>query len=124
MVAELRRILLVDDDPSFRALARHLLERAGYSVEEAADGSQGLRQLRQNMADVLVVDIVMPELEGIETLRLVKKQFPLVKVLVVSGATSALQYLDLARRLGADAVLDKFDLVPDLVAAVRELSGT
>ena len=103
------RIILIDDDNAVRATTRRVLERAGHEVLEASDGAAGLKLLAQTGADLVITDVFMPGLDGMVTLRRVRKEFPQVKVIVMSGGASY-GLLDLrheAQLLGAAATLGK-----------------
>jgi CheY-like chemotaxis protein len=102
-------VLIVDDEQMVRNTLRKMLERAGHRVQEAEDGVQALQFLEKRSPDLVICDIIMPNMEGIETLREVKKLSPKVKVIVISGGarSGSLNYLSVAEKLGADAVMDK-----------------
>jgi CheY-like chemotaxis protein len=100
-------VLVLDDDESFRALARAILEPAGFEVIESADVQQCLMQLRNNCVDAVVLDLVMPDCDGFEALREMKELFPEVRVVAVSGASECELYLTVSAYLGADASLEK-----------------
>ena len=99
-------ILVVDDEAVIRGLLRHFLKAAGYEVLEAADGRQAVTQAETHHVDLMITDLIMPEQEGIETIRLLHKQQPNLKIIGMSGAMNNV-YLDLASRLGAQATLAK-----------------
>ena len=82
------RILVVDDLDYIRALARRTLELAGHEVAEAVDGGEALALYRRRPADVVVCDLVMPVLDGLETLRALRREFPDVAFVAMSGAGS------------------------------------
>jgi CheY-like chemotaxis protein len=102
-------VLVIEDDEHLRRLLRTVLERAGYTVEEAANGAAGLKQFSIRPADVVVTDIIMPEKEGLETIIELKRDYPHVKIIAISGGGAALdaQYLPSAKALGADRTLEK-----------------
>lgn len=105
------KVLLIDDDEHFRALARSLLAPGGIELTEAANARQGLALLREaGDVDVVILDLILPDEDGIQSLRRIKKMYPTVKVMAMSGAFTADFYLDLSARLGADAVLPKSQL--------------
>ena len=79
------RILIVDDDIAVQATIRLLLERAGHSVVVAGDGRKGLAIFETGEFDLLFLDIFMPGMDGLETMRLVHQQQPLVPIVVISG---------------------------------------
>jgi CheY-like chemotaxis protein len=101
------KILVLDDDASFRALARAILEPAGFGVIESEDVRQCLIQLREQAIDAVILDLVMPERDGFEALRELKELFPEVRIVAVSGAADSELYLTVSAHLGADASLDK-----------------
>jgi len=79
------RILLIDDDAPVRRTLRKMLERQGYEVEEAPDGKAGLTLYQENPADLIITDLIMPEMEGIETIMELRRRFPDVKIIAMSG---------------------------------------
>src|SRR5450759_3551020 len=99
-------ILVVDDEAKIRGLLRHFLKAAGYEVLEAADGRQAVTQAETHHVDLIITDLIMPEQEGIETIHLLHKQQPNLKIIGMSGAMDPV-YLELANRLGAQATLAK-----------------
>jgi two-component system cell cycle sensor histidine kinase/response regulator CckA len=105
------RILIVDDEPGVRSYLHKVLENAGYQVAEAAEGRQAMRQAHAGPLDLVITDLVMPEQEGMETIRKLKKEFPTVAILAISGAFGG-TLLRVAEMLGADAVLPK-PVVPE-----------
>ena len=117
------RILLIDDEDAVRKATRLILERAGHQVIEASDGKTGLKLLTDSGADLVITDIFMPGQDGIVTVRRMRKEFPGVKVLAISGGDSTGR-LDLrkdAELLGAAASLRKPFSPADLLQAVRTL---
>ena len=117
------RILVIDDEPAVRDMMRQILERAGYEVADAGDGRQGMVQLRRQLVDLIITDILMPEQEGIETIRMVRKEFPQVKILAMSGggAKGHLDVLPVAQAFGAHRTLAKPFERKDLLDAVSTL---
>ena len=101
------KVLVLDDDESFRALARAMLEPAGFNVLESGNVGECLRQVRDHPVDAVIVDLVMPDRDGFEALRELKELFPEVRVVTVSGASESELYLTVSAHLGADASLDK-----------------
>jgi CheY-like chemotaxis protein len=119
------RVLVIDDDEQIRLVMRRALERAGYVFFEVADGSLALAATRQHRPDVVVTDIIMPEKEGIETIRELQREFPDLAIIAMSGGgrIDHHTYLGLARKLGAVATLAKPFLPQDLIATLREVLG-
>ena len=99
-------ILVVDDEPSVRHLLRKILTGLGYQVVEARNGKDALRLVNTSMIDLMITDLVMPEQEGIETIRILRKRQPRLKIIAMSGKFAA-NMLPAARILGADATLAK-----------------
>ena len=115
------RVLVIDDEASIRKLLRSILELDGHEVEEADDGSSGIKKYRQNPSDLVITDLIMPEKEGIETIVELKREFPRLKVIAVSGGgvVGPSTYLKMAQKVGADRVFEKpfgFDEMRDAVA--------
>jgi PAS domain S-box-containing protein len=117
------RILVTDDQAEVRSFLRTVLEDGGYTVIEAADGKQALDAVRAGPVDRVIMDLVMPEQEGIETIPVLHKEFPGIGIVAVSGAFGG-QYLKPARMLGADAVLSKPIGAGVLLATVAEVLGS
>jgi PAS domain S-box-containing protein len=114
------RILVADDEGGVRGFLRSVLETGGYDVIEAADGRQALRHARAGHVDLVVTDLVMPELEGLETIRALRRDMPGVGIIAISGAFEG-QFLETARLLGANAVLNKPVSAELLLAKVAQL---
>ncbi|MDB5611886.1 MAG: two-component system response regulator [Bradyrhizobium sp.] len=118
------KILIVDDDSAVQATIRLLLERAGHSVVAASDGRNGLAIFETGEFDLLFLDIFMPGMDGIETMRLVHQQQPLIPIIVISGnpivadSDKAPDFLTMAIKLGAVSSLQKPFKPAALLAAV------
>jgi CheY-like chemotaxis protein len=116
------RILLIDDESQIRSMLRLMLERVGYDVIEAADGMEGIKQYRDNPADLIITDLIMPNKDGIGTIIELKKEFPQVKIIAMSGGgvNRPEGYLDGAKKLGATRTLTKPIDRDEMLNAVRE----
>lgn len=114
------RILIVDDELPIRQFLRKLLEQAGYAVIDAANGEEAIRAASDGFIDLLITDLIMPEIEGIELIHYFRKSLNDVKVIAISGVGSG-QYLNMARVLGADAVLPKPFAPEELLTVVANL---
>jgi two-component system response regulator (stage 0 sporulation protein F) len=112
-------ILIIDDEAPIRALLRFALEAVGYEVTEAANGRQGLDLYRRRPTDVIITDIAMPELNGVDMLLELTRQFLYAKVIAISGAGGEQNVLDVAKLLGAQQTFQKPFSVPQLLQAVR-----
>jgi CheY-like chemotaxis protein len=120
---EMTSILVVDDEKQIRLMLRQMLEREGYRVMEAPDGKMALKLYREHPADLVITDIIMPEMEGIKTIMELKKTSPKVKIIALSGGgkNDPEQYLKFAKKLGADRTFMKpFDR-QTLLKTVREV---
>lgn len=106
-----------------RRLLQQMLERAGHDVVAAADGVEGLAAARAHQPDLVVTDILMPNKEGIETIRELRQEIPGLPILVISGDPGSKLYLEMARLLGAHAALTKPFRSADLLGAVDRLLG-
>ncbi|GIX49050.1 MAG: transcriptional regulator [Candidatus Tectimicrobiota bacterium] len=117
------RILVIDDEDQMRGMLRQALERAGYEVEEARNGREGLWRYRQAPVPLIITDILMPEKEGLEIIRALRREYPDVKIIAISGGgrTGNLNFLDIAAKLGAHRTLQKPFGLRELLQAVREL---
>lgn len=111
------RIVIADDEAAVRRFLRLTLEGAGYEVLEAIDGMEAVRQVRDGGVDLLLTDLVMPEQEGIETIRALRASNSAIGIIAISGAFDG-QFLKTARRLGADATLLKPVTAKQLLASV------
>ena len=84
------RILIVEDDPSLRQLGKMLLQAQGYEVRDAEDGFEGLAALKQSLPDIIISDLQMPNMNGFEFLSVVRRRFPMIPVIAISGEFSGL----------------------------------
>jgi YesN/AraC family two-component response regulator len=103
------RILIIDDEPQIRSMLKLMLERDGYEVVEAPDGVEGISVYRQNPADLIITDLIMPNKDGIGMIIDLKKEFPEVKIIAMSGGglNKPDGYLKGAKKLGASCTLTK-----------------
>ncbi len=115
-------LLLVDDDPDFRDALGKQLVHAGYTVALAGDGNEAIDWLRQETPDLVILDIVMPNKEGLETISALRRSHPKLPVIAISGGgrIDARDYLHLAENLGAVAVLAKPFPFTDLVKQITK----
>lgn len=114
-------ILIIDDEEIIRSLLRSALEAAGYEVTEAANGRQGLELYRHKQTDLVITDILMPELNGLDMLLELTREFLHAKVIAISGAGGEKEknVLDIAKLLGARQTFQKPFSLPHLLGAVR-----
>ena len=116
-------ILVIDDEVQIREVLRTVLERVGYTVSEAGNGNEGLRLYSRGDVDLVVTDIIMPEKGGIDTIMDLRRDFPGVKIIAISGGgmCGEVSYLDMAIGVGADRAIGKPFVLDDFLAAVDEL---
>lgn len=116
-------ILIVDDDQLIRETARRLLVGAGYEVSDAEDGRAALALYQAERSDVVLTDLVMPVMEGLETIRALHRVDPDVRIIAMTGASPerAETYLGVAKDFGARGILRKPFTKNELLAAVAEV---
>ena len=105
----MKSVLVVDDDPSIRALIRLYLESAGYTVIEAGDGKRAMAALDGQPVDLVILDIFMPEMDGLEVLQVLRNHCQSCRVMAISGGSAkiGMDLLGHATIFGADEVLEK-----------------
>jgi len=113
----------MEDDELLRDALRVVLEAAGYEVIEAADGDAGLRLAREHGADLAVVDIFMPERDGLEVIKALRVESPGAKIIAVSGGgrTGQIEVLRAAAAFGASRTLLKPFAPRELLTAIRDV---
>ncbi len=117
------RILLIEGEPHVRKLMKEILEEEGHEIIECDNGTDGIREYKRAAIDLVVLDVLLPDKDGLDTLRELKQHHDDVKVMAISGGfvQGAIDMLPLAKRLGARHTLDKpFDLKMFL-SAVKQL---
>ena len=120
------KILIIDDDPSILTMLKRLLEKAGYEVDTASNGSEGLVRIESCLPDLLVTDIVMPEKEGLELILYLRKEKPGLKIVAISGGGrfNYEGYLTGAKLLGADLTFQKPLVHKEFIQAISDLLNT
>ena len=116
-------ILIIDDEPQIRSMLKLMLEREGYEVAEAPDGIEGIRIYRQNPADLIITDLIMPNKDGIGVIIDLKKEFPDVKIIALSGGglNKPEGYLKGAKKLGAACTLTKPIDRGEMLRAIKDV---
>jgi CheY-like chemotaxis protein len=117
-----KRILIVDDEAPIRQLLVDYLGELGYETAEACNGLDALEKLKTFDPGLIILDLVMPEQEGIETIHEVRLTHKSLKIIAVSGAFAG-QFLRTAELLGANAVLPKPLNLAKLAGLVKRLLG-
>lgn len=113
------RILLIDDDDTLRHVIAMALSSYGYEVVEAAEGGEGVNLARSAPFDVVVTDLIMPGQEGIETITILRREFPVLPIIAISGGLpNSKLYLEIAKKIGARRILAKPFSIADLRSAI------
>ena len=128
-------ILIIDDEEDIRDALQMVLESSGYSVKVASDGNEGVELQRKEPAEAIITDIIMPGKDGVSTIKVLREEFPGVKIIAISGgggveqamykpsAIKTTAYLLAAKEAGADLILSKPFSSQDMVEAVDGLLG-
>lgn len=116
-------ILLVDDDEQFRSMLAQVLTRAGYEVEQACNGNEALTSYLSHQADLVITDLIMPDKEGLETIREIRLTNPAARIIAMSGGgpNGLVSYLRVAAVFGAQMVLDKPFSHHEILTAVHQI---
>ena len=129
----MKSVLIIDDEAEVGHALRRVLEREGLAVETATGSSEGLSLFEKNRPDLVITDIIMPKMHGIDLIRTLRAQHEHIRIVAISGgghfgpahyqpaAITTSAYLAAATEAGADAVLTKPFDKEDLLAAVRRL---
>jgi CheY-like chemotaxis protein len=117
------RILIIEDDARTRRTIRRVLEGARHEVVEAHNGKLGMSLYREEPADLIITDMVMPEVDGAATIAILRQDYPDVKIIAISGGgqIGSDAYLYAAEKLGALRTLPKPFGKSELLAAVQEV---
>jgi CheY-like chemotaxis protein len=119
------KILVVDDEYLVRYTLARILRGNGFEVATAADGASGMAVFRSAEPDLVITDIIMPEQEGIETIRLMRRERPAVKIIAMSGSAMMMNVDGLATALdsgASDVIVKPFD-AEDLLSRVMQVLG-
>ncbi|MCP5049637.1 MAG: response regulator [bacterium] len=118
-----KRILVIEDDDIMQQVINDLMEREGYEPTVASNGIEGVKSHRENPFDLVITDLVMPEMEGLETISHLKSITPDLKIIAISGGGQIVtgQYLHIADKIGAAYTFPKPLDFKAICAAVKEL---
>jgi CheY-like chemotaxis protein len=121
----LKSILIIEDQQNLRSVVKSTLERLGYRVHEAGNGREGIEVYKRTAPDLVITDLIMPEKEGLETIRDLKKMVPDVKIIAMTGAgrANSKDFLKMARLFGAAIALSKPFTFPELAKSVEAMIG-
>lgn len=127
LTAELMaQILVIDDDALYRGTIRLILEDGGHRVMEAQDGTEGIATYKERPPDVVITDLLMPDMDGDEVIRAIKRWDRNARIIAISGSGAFydVNHSEAARKLGAAAILRKLDSAQLVLAEVaRVLEG-
>jgi CheY-like chemotaxis protein len=119
------QILVIDDDKMLHRVLKEILHFLGHEVRQAFDGKEGVRMCRESPPDLVLTDIMMPEQDGLQTIRELRRFCPEVKIIAMSGGSHVLPELDalaFASRFGARQVLHKPFAHDELRAALNAVA--
>ena len=117
------RILVMDDEEHVQIMLQKLLEHSGYEVEVASDGKEGTEKYKENPPDLAIVDVFMPEKDGLSVILELRRDYPDAKILAISGV-GIRDYVDivtLTKQYGADHAFEKPFMNKDLLKAIGDL---
>ena len=119
----MKRILIIDDDPVTQEVICETLEPEGFELMRASNGIEGLKLHEENPADLVITDLVMPEMEGLETIQQLKTISPELKIIAISGGGTIVKskYLHIADKVGANLSFSKPLELPKLKKGVKDL---
>jgi CheY-like chemotaxis protein len=131
----MRRILVIDDELDVRDGIKRVLDRAGFSVRVVDNATDAMLELKRLGADVVITDIIMPKVNGVDAIDRIVREFPTVRIIAISGggnfdvtgylpaAITTTAYLAAAKRAGAHCILTKPFGSRELIAAVEQVMG-
>ena len=118
----MKQILIMDDESQIRSMLKKMLEQEGFNVIVASDGKEGMNLFKKEPCDLVITDIIMPGKEGIEIIQALRKEYPDVPIIAMSGGgrNSPDSYLNIAKLMGAHAIFEKPIKKEKLLNAVRK----
>lgn len=121
----LKRILIIDDDSITRKLLVEFLSNHGYEVIASINGKKGVELYRKNPFDLVITDIIMPEMDGLETIQELKIISPTLKIIAISGGGNLVpgHYLGTAKKIGADMIFTKPLDLDEILDGMKQLLG-
>ena len=131
----MHRILVIDDEPDVRDGIKRVLDRAGFSVRTVDNATDAMLELKRLAADVVITDIIMPKVNGVDAIDGIVREFPMVRIVAISGggnfdvtgyqpaAITTTAYLAAAKLAGAHCILTKPFESRELIAAVEQVMG-
>jgi CheY-like chemotaxis protein len=120
------QILIIDDDAQVRSMLAETLRLEGYQVAEAVNGKEGVELYRTDPSPLVITDIIMPEQDGVEAIHALRREFPQIKIIAISGGSANIRgdyLLGTANALGAAKTFGKPVDINELLAAVKDILG-
>lgn len=116
-------ILIIDDDNALQTLFKQFMESAGHTARTAPNGREGLRLIKKSVPDLIITDIMMPEMDGLEILREIRMTHPELPIIAISGGMRSppINFLPHAKKMGACRIFEKPVSLNELRQAVDEL---
>ena len=121
-MADKSRILVVDDEDGLRTILSSELMSVGYEVSSASDGEEAISMVQNKKFDLVLLDIKMPKVDGFEALKFIKKSFPAMKVIMLTGFADLKNAIESKKHGAEDFVSKPYDLVDLLTTIERVLS--
>ncbi|HTK83221.1 MAG TPA: response regulator [Bacteroidota bacterium] len=121
-MAEKSRVLVVDDEDALRMVLSSELSSSGYEVATASDGDEAITVIQNKKFDLVLLDIKMPKVDGFEVLKFVKKNYPVMKVIMLTGFADLKNAIESKKHGAEDFVSKPYDLVDLLTTIERVLS--
>ena len=121
-MAEKSRILVVDDEEPLRTILSSELVNAGYDVETASDGDEAIAEVQNKKFDLVLLDIRMPRVDGFEVLKFIKKNYPAVRVIMLTGFADLKNAIESKKNGAEDFISKPYDLVDLLTTIERVLN--
>ena len=121
-MADKSRVLVVDDEDALRMVLSSELSSSGYEVATASDGDEAITVIQNKKFDLVLLDIKMPKVDGFEVLKFIKKNYPSVKVIMLTGFADLKNAIESKKHGAEDFVSKPYDLVDLLTTIERVLS--
>ena len=115
----MKKLLVVDDHKLTREKIISILRDGNYAIGSTDNGYEALQILKKEVVDLIITDIIMPKMEGVEFIGAIKREFPKVKIIAVSSYKPF--YLKIAKEMGADAICEKRNVTQDLLGIASNL---
>ncbi|MGQ0810006.1 MAG: response regulator, partial [Nitrospiraceae bacterium] len=113
-------ILIIDDEHSIRTLLRDVLEQGGHKVLEAKDGREGVTVYQSNSVDLVIMDLLMPDTDGLEATLQLTREYVDAKIIAMTGAQGERNFLDVAKMFGARRTFEKPVEIKQMLQAVQQ----